>query len=75
MENYAEYWKLQGQMKIRELIDKQTNKKDAKNVIMFVGDGMSFGTIAATRMLLGGESESLSFEKFPHIGFSKVNFF
>lgn len=39
---------------------------------MFLGDGMSFPTIAATRMYMGGEEMELSFEKFPYTGFSKV---
>lgn len=72
MENYAEYWNLQGQMKIQELVDEKINSNVAKNVIMFVGDGMSLETVAATRMLLGGESKSLSFENFPYVGFAKV---
>lgn len=39
---------------------------------MFLGDGMSFSTIAATRMYLGGEEKKLSFEEFEYAGFSKV---
>lgn len=42
---------------------------------MFLGDGMSLQTVAATRMYMGGEELSLSFEKFPHFGLSKVIFF
>lgn len=72
MENYVEYWKLHGQMKVRQLVDEKINSNKAKNVILFVGDGMSLDTVAATRMLLGGESKSLSFENFPNVGFSKV---
>lgn len=44
----------------------------AKNVILFLGDGMSIPTIAATRVYLGGEEMSLSFEQFPYAGLSKV---
>lgn len=39
---------------------------------MFLGDGMSFPTVAATRMYTGDEDMELSFEKFPYSGFSKV---
>lgn len=42
---------------------------------MFLGDGMSFSTIAATRMYLGGEEKKLSFEEFEYAGFSKVRYF
>jgi len=50
----------------------------AKNVILFVGDGMSLPTIAAARIFAGqqqgkpGEEHRLSFENFPYTGLSKT---
>ncbi|XP_053378939.1 alkaline phosphatase-like isoform X1 [Mercenaria mercenaria] len=50
----------------------------AKNVIVFLGDGMGVSTVTAARILKGqlknktGEEEILSFEKFPHVGLSKT---
>ncbi len=50
----------------------------AKNVIVFLGDGMSLTTVAAARILDGqrqgrpGEENLLSWERFPHTGFSKT---
>lgn len=56
----------------------------AKNVIVFIGDGMSLPTLTASRIYkaqyearqsgasVNGEETYLSFEKFPHIGLSKV---
>lgn len=50
----------------------------AKNVILFVGDGMSLTTVAAARILDGqrkggpGEDNVLSWETFPYTGFSKT---
>jgi alkaline phosphatase len=50
----------------------------AKNVIMFLGDGFSIPTLAAARVYLGqsqgatGEETVLSFEEFPNTGLSKV---
>lgn len=44
----------------------------AKNVILFVGDGMGPNTITATRIFLNGETSTLSFEKFPHVGLLKT---
>lgn len=44
----------------------------AKNVILFIGDGMSIPTISAARVYQGGEETKISFEKFPWIGLSKV---
>ena len=50
----------------------------AKNVIVFLGDGMSLTTVAAARILEGqrkgssGEENRLSFETFPATAFSKT---
>lgn len=50
----------------------------AKNVILFVGDGMSLPTVAAARILDGqrkggpGEENALSWERFPHTALSKT---
>ncbi len=50
----------------------------AKNVILFVGDGMGISTITAARILEGqmqgkaGEEHQLSFERFPFAGLSKT---
>ena len=50
----------------------------AKNVILFVGDGMGISTITAARILAGqqqgldGEEYSLSFEKFPDTALVKT---
>ncbi|TXH77285.1 MAG: alkaline phosphatase [Lysobacteraceae bacterium] len=50
----------------------------AKNVILFVGDGMSLTTVAAARILEGqrrgqsGEENALSWERFPHTALSKT---
>jgi alkaline phosphatase len=50
----------------------------AKNVILFVGDGMSLPTVAAARILDGqrkgasGEENMLSWETFPHTALSKT---
>lgn len=46
--------------------------KRAKNLIIFVADGMSIPTQTAARMYMGGEEKVLSFEKFPSVGLSKV---
>lgn len=50
----------------------------AKNVILFIGDGMGISTITASRILEGqmrgesGEENSLSFEEFPFVALSKT---
>ncbi|MEE4277418.1 MAG: alkaline phosphatase [Halieaceae bacterium] len=50
----------------------------AKNVILFLGDGMGVSTVTAARILAGqqagnpGEENRLSFETFPFTGLSKT---
>ncbi|ALO35654.1 alkaline phosphatase [Colwellia sp. MT41] len=50
----------------------------AKNIILFVGDGMGISTVTAARILAGqqlgklGEEHQLSFDKFPYSGFAKT---
>ena len=50
----------------------------ARNLILFVGDGMGPTTVAAARILDGqrrgasGEENLLSFERFPYSGYSKT---
>jgi alkaline phosphatase len=52
--------------------------RKAKNVILFVGDGMGVSTVTAARILEGqmnnrpGEENRLSFENFAHTAFSKT---
>lgn len=54
------------------------NARKAKNVILFVGDGMGISTITAARILEGqlngkpGEENRLSFENFPYVALSKT---
>ena len=50
----------------------------AKNVILFLGDGMGISTVTAARIYKGqlngqtGEETQLNFEKFPNVALSKV---
>lgn len=63
---------------MQEKLKMQLQTGKAKNLIMFLGDGMSLTTLTAARIYKGqlqnmsGESDSLSFEKFPFTGISKV---
>lgn len=71
----SNYWFQNAQEHLKHLLEEDTKQvaKRAKNVIFFLGDGMSLATVAATRVHIGGEEKYLSFEKFPHFGLSKVN--
>ena len=82
-EQTADYWIKVGQERLMlelERQNKETRLRDkvAKNVILFIGDGMGMSTITATRILKNqragglGEEKQLSFEDFPHIGIART---
>jgi alkaline phosphatase len=56
----------------------QPNRQPARNVILFIGDGMGITTQTAARIFQGqqngkpGEENSLSFETFPYMALSKT---
>ena len=56
----------------------QPNTGKAKNIILFIGDGMSIPTVTAARILAGqmqgkdGESNNLALDSFPYVGLSKT---
>jgi alkaline phosphatase len=50
----------------------ELNTHWAKNVILFVGDGMGPVTQTAARIYAHGEEGHLAWEKFPHMGLLKV---
>lgn len=78
-EETAQFWNIGAQLKLKEQLLKRKNYNKAKNVIFFLGDGMSIPTLAASRMYLGqkqghsGEETQLSFEEFPDVGLVKVS--
>jgi len=63
---------------LEKKIQNLKRKHKAKNVILFVGDGMGVSTVTAARILEGqnrgetGEENSLSFDKFPHTAMVKT---
>ncbi|MDQ6433100.1 alkaline phosphatase [Mesorhizobium sp. LHD-90] len=63
---------------LTEILKRQKNTNQAKNVILVVGDGMGFSTVTATRIFEGqqrgvdGESNILSWEGFPYLAASKT---
>ncbi len=71
-------WYNDGQRFINEGKHLRAEQRRAKNVILFVGDGMGISTLTAARILEGqlnanpGEENRLSFEKFPYVALSKT---
>ncbi|KAG5667737.1 hypothetical protein PVAND_015707 [Polypedilum vanderplanki] len=72
LDDFSEIWIKRSQDYINDRLNYQNNNGKAKNVIFFLGDGLSLTTTAATRMYLGGEEVELSYERFPHLGFVKT---
>lgn len=73
-------WYVDGQNRVTKAEDISPNNQTgaAKNIILFVGDGMGVSTVTAARILDGqlrgqtGEENSLSFETLPHLGLAKT---
>lgn len=72
LELTSEFWINNGKKFIDHQLRKTVNKQVAKNIIFFLGDGMSIPTLAALRMYQGGEETKFSFENFPGVGMSKT---
>nr|XP_019528286.2 alkaline phosphatase, tissue-nonspecific isozyme-like [Aedes albopictus] len=67
------FWINSGQRLVADQLSKNhPNLNLAKNVIIFIADGMSITTQSATRVYMGGEQLSLSFEEFPYAGLAKT---
>ncbi len=73
-----ESWKIGGRAAIQKAKQKPKFNSKAKNVILFIGDGMGVSTITAARILEGqlrgesGEENLLSFDQFPYSAFSRT---
>ncbi|XP_011161177.1 alkaline phosphatase [Solenopsis invicta] len=68
----SRHWHRLANKELEESLSYHWNMKKAKNVILFVGDGMSPDTITASRIYRGGETSRLVWEHFPHIGILKT---
>lgn len=71
-ENSNEFFLNQAKEFVKQQTEQKLNEKIARNVVFFLGDGMSVSTIAAARNLLGGEEKKLAFESFPFVGMAKT---
>ncbi|KAH8311696.1 hypothetical protein KR044_007585, partial [Drosophila immigrans] len=81
----AQYWRRVALKQLKKIVGqaqktKETSyKRKAKNIIIFIGDGMGLSTISAGRIYKGqylkhghGEEETLSFDDFPYTGLAKT---
>ena len=71
-------WYADGRRAVEEAKRLRARPGRAKNVILFVGDGMGISTVTAARILEGqrrgesGEENLLSFERLPYLALSKT---
>lgn len=72
MEASRTFWRNGAARFIQSKLDREPNTNRAKNIIFFIGDGMSIPTVAAARMYLNKEENDLSFDRFPHYGLAKT---
>ena len=75
----AEKWRIQAKKNIDTVLGKRRNTNIAKNLILYLGDGMGITTVTAGRILKGqlknnpGEEEITVMESLDDVGFSKVS--
>ncbi|GAB4369431.1 MAG: hypothetical protein Kow0062_03350 [Acidobacteriota bacterium] len=75
-----EHWRAEGRRELARSVDavRAPDWRHARNVILFVGDGMGLTTIDAARILEGqrageaGEDHELSFEAFPYLALART---
>ncbi len=73
-----EFWRKNGKAIAKHAQKGVTSRTKAKNLILFVGDGMGVSTVTAARILAGqkagvtGEETELSFETFPSTALAKT---
>ncbi len=74
----ADYWFEAGRATVERAAALRPEPRRAKNVILFVGDGMGISTVTAARILEGqlrgesGEENVLSFETLPYTALAKT---
>ena len=79
VEKSAAFWRYQARLSIDEQLKRRDNTKVAKNVIMFLGDGMGVTTVTAGRIRKGqmkgqlGEDFLTEMEQMDHLGLAKTS--
>ena len=71
-------WYRQGEDTLKQMLAQKPVSSKARNVILFLGDGMGVTTVTAARILAGqlkggtGEENVLEFERFPNVALIKT---
>ncbi|KAL1498228.1 hypothetical protein ABEB36_009061 [Hypothenemus hampei] len=66
------YWKQLGKNELFRALETKNHVSRAKNVILFVGDGMGLTTTTTSRIYEKGENGFLAWENFTNIGVLKI---
>jgi len=78
IEKDGSFWNEQARLSIEEVLQRRENTRIAKNVIMFLGDGMGVSTVTAGRIRKGqmkgqlGEDFLTEMEQFTYSGLAKT---
>ncbi|KAM9831448.1 alkaline phosphatase-like [Neosynchiropus ocellatus] len=77
-EREAAYWDAQARTTLDAALKLRPREHRAKNIILFLGDGMGVSTVSAARILQGqmegrsGEETMLTMDTFPYVALSKT---
>uniref|UniRef100_A0A672MVC6 Alkaline phosphatase n=1 Tax=Sinocyclocheilus grahami TaxID=75366 RepID=A0A672MVC6_SINGR len=77
-EENPEFWRSSAQNTLCSALSRKHNTNVAKNILLFLGDGMGVTTITAARILKGqlqnrsGEETIMNMDTFPFVGLAKV---
>ncbi|NXT75794.1 PPBI1 phosphatase, partial [Zapornia atra] len=77
-EKTLDYWNEGARRKLESALALQPVAQRAKNIILFIGDGMGLSTMSAARIYKGqlagssGEESLLAMETFPHVALAKT---
>ncbi|KAJ3591138.1 hypothetical protein NHX12_009085, partial [Muraenolepis orangiensis] len=72
------FWRAQAQQTLQAALDRSPNTNVAKNIVLFLGDGMGITTYTAARILKGqlqnrsGEETVMTMDTFPYVGLAKT---
>lgn len=72
VEEDASMWRKEGMEQLRRALARGRDVGRAKNVVLFIGDGMGLATVTAAGILKGGEGHLLTWERFPIVGLAKT---
>ncbi|XP_039979345.1 intestinal-type alkaline phosphatase-like, partial [Xiphias gladius] len=78
LEKLPAYWDAQARASLDAALKLHPRNHQAKNIILFLGDGMGVSTVSAARILRGqmegssGEETVLAMDTFPYVALSKT---